>query len=99
LLQKHQVSEFSLKTSDLMLKYQMWQHCLGDQVGRRVFWEGPKFFKLCQTDFSRGAKKLLGRFTPPITGLGQSRNRESPNTLSASAHFAHVRLFACRSRL
>ena len=24
---KHQTSEISLKTSDLMLKYQTWQHC------------------------------------------------------------------------
>jgi len=27
LLPKHQTSEISLKTSDLMLKHQKWQHC------------------------------------------------------------------------
>ena len=27
---------------------------LEHQVGRRVFWDGPKFFKLCPTHFSRG---------------------------------------------
>jgi len=27
---------------------------LGAQGGRRAFWEGPKFFKLCPTHFSRG---------------------------------------------
>jgi len=34
---------------------------------------------------------------PPASG--QSRDREAPETLSATAQFAHVRSFACRSRL
>jgi len=37
---------------------------LGHQVGRRVFWEGPKFFKLCPTHFSREGEKLLGGTSP-----------------------------------
>jgi len=40
-----------------------------------------------------GASPLL------VTGLGQSRDREAPDTLNASAQFAHVRFFACRGRL
>jgi len=38
---------------------------LGHQSGRRIFWEGPKFFKVCPTHFSWEAKKLLGVFSPP----------------------------------
>jgi len=44
---------------------------LGHQVGRRVFWKGPTFFKLClifsnyvQHIFPGGAKKLSGGFAP-----------------------------------
>jgi len=38
---------------------------LGHQVGRRVFWEGPKIFKLCPTHFSRGAKIFARGASPP----------------------------------
>ena len=31
---------------------------LGHMVGQRVFYEGPKFFKLCPTHFQEGAKKF-----------------------------------------
>jgi len=33
---------------------------LGHQVGRRVFWEGSKFFKLCPTYFHRRGENNLG---------------------------------------
>jgi len=53
---------------------------LGHQEGRRVFWEGPKFFELCpvilndvQYVFPREAKIFLGGASPPcsplVTGL------------------------------
>jgi len=61
----------------------MWRYrpvtSLGPQVGRRVFWEGPKFFKLCpiflnyvQHIFPRGAKKFRGLRHPcgPPPGYG-----------------------------
>ena len=39
--------------------------------GRRGFWEGPKFFKLCPTHFSRGAKTCQrGDFAPLNYGSG-----------------------------
>jgi len=45
---------------------------LGHEAGRRLFWEGPKFFKLCPTVlnyvqhiFPGGAKKIFGGFRPP----------------------------------
>jgi len=45
---------------------------LGHQAGWRVFWEGPKFFKLCnivlnyvQQNFPGGAKTLPGGLRPP----------------------------------
>jgi len=48
---------------------------LGHQGWRRVFWEGPKFFKLCpivcncaQQNFPWRAKSFAGRF-PLVTGL------------------------------
>ena len=40
---------------------------LGHQVGRRVFWEGPTFFKLGPIHFSRGGK-FLGVLLPPGYG-------------------------------
>ena len=49
---------------------------LGHQVGRRVFWEGPKFFKLrpvvssyVQHIFPGGAKHILGETSTLVTGL------------------------------
>ena len=46
---------------------------LGHQGGRRVFWEGPKFLKLCPTHFSRGwRKKLQGVLISP--GYGPAWN-------------------------
>ena len=46
---------------------------LGHQGRRRVFWEGPKFFKLCPIVFnyahhifSRGTKNFVGRLAPPL---------------------------------
>ena len=39
---------------------------LGHQVGWRVFWEGPIFFILCPTHFSREAKFFLERAPPPL---------------------------------
>jgi len=44
-------------------------------------------------------RKNLGGFGTPGYGPGQSRDREAPDTLSASALFALVRPFACRGRL
>jgi len=45
---------------------------LGHQVGRRVFWEGLKFFKpcpivlkICQTHFYRGVKNFARGASPP----------------------------------
>jgi len=45
---------------------------LGTPVGRRFFWEGTKFFKLCsiilsyvQNIFSKRAKHFVGRASPP----------------------------------
>jgi len=38
---------------------------LGHQVGRRVFWEGPNFFKLCPTHFSKGGEKNFSGSSPP----------------------------------
>jgi len=40
---------------------------LGHQEGRRVFWEGPKFFKLCPTHFPRGG---FAPCAPPGYGPG-----------------------------
>jgi len=38
---------------------------LGHQGGRRVFWEGLKFLKLCPTHFSRWSEKFCrGSFVP-----------------------------------
>ena len=56
---------------------------LGHQEGRRVFWEGPKFFELCpiiliidvQYIFPRGAKNFLGEASTPLRpppGYGSS---------------------------
>ena len=49
---------------------------LGHQEGRRVFWEGLKFFELCpivlndaQHIFLGEAKKFLGAAPPLVTGL------------------------------
>ena len=46
---------------------------LGHQVGRRVFWEGPKLFKLCpmvlnyvQHIFPGGGEKNVGGSSPPV---------------------------------
>ena len=80
---------------------------LEHQVGRRVFWEGPKFFKLCPTVFNfaqqifpGGSTKFAGEASPPFLpwlracvqcrikwtrGPGQNRDREAPQTLSATA--------------
>ena len=39
---------------------------LGHQGGRRVFWEGTKFFKLCPIHFSMASEKFCkGSFAPP----------------------------------
>jgi len=44
---------------------------LGHQEGRRVFWEWPKFFKLCPTPFSRrGELFCRGRSPPSSPGYG-----------------------------
>ena len=43
---------------------------LGHQAGRRVFWEGHKFFKLCPTHFPRERKLFQGGFPPPSYGPG-----------------------------
>jgi len=49
---------------------------LGTPEGRRVFWKGPKFFKLCpivfncvQHIFPLGAKYFLGGLRPPAPPL------------------------------
>ena len=44
-------------------------------------------FELCPTHFSRGEEKIVGVFAHPGYWLGQSRDREAPDTLSASAQF------------
>jgi len=49
--------------------------------------------------FSRGGKKFKGGSLLLVVGPGQSRDREAPETLRASAQFAHVRSFVCRGRL
>jgi len=44
---------------------------VGHQEGRRISWEGPKFFELCPTHFSRGANMFLGGFSPLLpSGYG-----------------------------
>jgi len=53
---------------------------LGHQVGRRVFWEGPNCFNYVQNIFPGSMKKILAPSL--VTGLGKSRNREGPNTIS-----------------
>jgi len=64
-----------------------WQKCrpvtsLGHQEGRRVFWEGPKIFKLCpivsnyiQHVFPGGRTFFLGCFAPPGYGPAESRRK------------------------
>jgi len=48
---------------------------LGHQEGRRVFREGPKFFELCPTHLSRGAKILLrGDPSPYPPGYGPGKS-------------------------
>jgi len=44
---------------------------LGHQGGQRVFWEGPKFFKLCPRHFSRWGEKFLGEASPPCLRVWQ----------------------------
>jgi len=48
--------------------------------------------KLCPAHFTRRWKNCLGGFTPTcnslVTGLGQSRDREAADTLSANPQFA-----------
>jgi len=57
---------------------------LGHQVGRRVFWEEPKFFKVCrivsnyaQHIFPREEKKIWGGILPHCTppGYGPAYNQ------------------------
>jgi len=49
---------------------------LGRQDGRRVFWEGPRFFKLCPTHFFRGGKI----FSAPHPSYGLVQNTWSVAT-------------------
>jgi len=45
-------------------------------------------FELCPTHFSKGEEeKIVGVFAHPGYWLGQSRDREDSDTLSASAQF------------
>ena len=78
LLCSHQLAQHP--TSDLMTRTDRPVTSLGHQKGRRVFREGPKFFKLClkffnyvQHIFPGGAKKFLGGLRSPcaplVTGL------------------------------
>jgi len=49
---------------------------LGYQGGRRVFWEGPTFFKLCPTISPRGVKNFVGDWLRACFTLAASSNKD-----------------------
>jgi len=82
----------SIKSGYMVKTHKVWDHpsrpfnsrpvtSVGDQVGRRVFWEGPKSFEQCpivlnyvQHIFQGGEKVCRGRSAPLVTGLLNSTN-------------------------
>jgi len=67
---------------------------LGHQVGRRVFWEGPTFFKLSNTFVQGGEKNFVGGLCPSWL-----RAWEKVVTAMPPKRLAHVRSsFLCLQR-
>jgi len=63
-------TRYPLHTPKIACSYTRPVTSLRHQMGQRVFWEGPKFFKLCPTHFSRGGERYFrGGFAPLVTGL------------------------------
>ena len=50
---------------------------MGHYAGRRVFWEGPKFFKLCPTFFQEGEKCCRGESPPAPYSCGPAESLSS----------------------